>query len=584
MATDIVQSLFGVTPDMYQQQQAAQADARALQFARLTPMQQAQYGIGRGAYGLAGAIGGALGAQDPELQRISMRQQIAAQLRPDDLSTFDQGIEMMRQAGDGQGALMLQMERDKARQLAIVRQDEALVRQDQEFARQKARAQRSQEEEAFFRKTEAQAIAREAFVPEVPSQEQFVEVDFRGQPVPVPGVPASFDISRVAPRLMQTTEGLAELDKLRNAQTFSRKEKVNDLASRIRNPDGTFNQTVINELQGSPEGLAAITAQANVLPSLRKLGAAGTKEVDPFTPFLTDATIPTNVKTYAQQLSSSFASGTLDPEKVDAKVKELSEMTQRAQQFEQNQEQIKSNQAIMQSLRQQGLENSRQGLLIQQGNQLLAQQNAQFQQDMKKAEADRKAEERKNRPLPGYLAKEEEADFSAASAASNIATDAYGYINRIKTGEIKFGLKDRASIRARQLFGSGDTDVIAREEYDKFVTNLVNESLRLNKGTQTEGDAVREAKALQSSESKEAAASAMKRLVEINTRRVEGAVSSVEKRRANAGFPSAPQPIAVPKFDVQIITPAEYDRFLKNPKFPSGTVFVDPDGIRRVKP
>jgi hypothetical protein len=73
MATDIVQSLFGVTPDMYQQQQARQADARALQFAQLTPMQQAQYGIGRGAYGLAGAIGGALGAQDPELQRISAR-------------------------------------------------------------------------------------------------------------------------------------------------------------------------------------------------------------------------------------------------------------------------------------------------------------------------------------------------------------------------------------------------------------------------------------------------------------------------------------------------------------------------------
>jgi hypothetical protein len=58
----------------------------------------------------------------------------------------------------------------------------------------------------------------------------------------------------------------------------------------------------------------------------------------------------------------------------------------------------------------------------------------------------------------------------------------------------------------------------------------------------------------------------------------------VEKRRANAGFPSAPQPIVIPKFDVQIITPAEYNSFLKNPKFPSGTVFVDPDGVRRVKP
>ena len=125
---------------------------------------------------------------------------------------------------------------------------------------------------------------------------------------------------------------------------------------------------------------------------------------------------------------------------------------------------------------------------------------------------------------------------------------------------------------------------MAREEYDKFVDNLINESLRLNKGTQTEVDAQREAKALRSSESKEAAASAMKRLIEINTRRAEGAATSVEKRRANAGFPPPSQPIAVPKFDVQIITPAEYNSFLKNPKFPSGTIFVDPDGVRRVKP
>jgi hypothetical protein len=125
---------------------------------------------------------------------------------------------------------------------------------------------------------------------------------------------------------------------------------------------------------------------------------------------------------------------------------------------------------------------------------------------------------------------------------------------------------------------------VAREEYDKFVTNLVNESLRLNKGTQTEGDAVREAKALKSSESKEAAATATKKLIDLNIQKAQDAEIAVQKRRANAGFPPPPQPIVVPKFDVQIITPAQYNSFLKNPKFPSGTVFVDPDGVRRVKP
>ena len=107
MATDIVQSLFGVTPDMYQQQQARQADARALQFAQLTPMQQAQYGIGRGAYGLAGAIGGALGAQDPELQMISQRNAIAKQIDPTDPESMRQGIQALVRSGDTVGGLQL---------------------------------------------------------------------------------------------------------------------------------------------------------------------------------------------------------------------------------------------------------------------------------------------------------------------------------------------------------------------------------------------------------------------------------------------------------------------------------------------
>ena len=74
---DIVQSLFGVTPEMYQQSQQAQADAQALQYAKLSPFEQANYAIGRGATMLGGAIGRGLGGEDPELARITARQQIA---------------------------------------------------------------------------------------------------------------------------------------------------------------------------------------------------------------------------------------------------------------------------------------------------------------------------------------------------------------------------------------------------------------------------------------------------------------------------------------------------------------------------
>lgn len=107
MATDIVASLFGVTPEMYQQRQAAQADERALQYAQLTPFQQANYAISRGAYGLAGALGGALGAQDPQLQLISQRNAIARQIDYNNPASIMEGQRLLARVGDTVGALQL---------------------------------------------------------------------------------------------------------------------------------------------------------------------------------------------------------------------------------------------------------------------------------------------------------------------------------------------------------------------------------------------------------------------------------------------------------------------------------------------
>jgi hypothetical protein len=118
---EIVQSLFGVSPEMYQQQQEDRASARAMQFARLTPFQQANYAIGRGAYGLAGALGGALGGQDPELQRRTVSQQILGMIDPNRPETFDQAVQMALQSGNQQLAYGLRMESDKYKQQALVR-------------------------------------------------------------------------------------------------------------------------------------------------------------------------------------------------------------------------------------------------------------------------------------------------------------------------------------------------------------------------------------------------------------------------------------------------------------------------------
>lgn len=149
---DIVQSLFGVTPEMYQQQQARQADQQALQYAQLSPMQQAQFAIGRGAYGLAGA----LGAQDPQLQMISQRNAIARQIDYNNPESIMQGVNALSQAGDTMGAMQLA---DVARKM----ESEMAQRTQRLAAAQASMAQAGRERQPTTNElTNARAIALQA--------------------------------------------------------------------------------------------------------------------------------------------------------------------------------------------------------------------------------------------------------------------------------------------------------------------------------------------------------------------------------------------------------------------------------------
>jgi hypothetical protein len=84
-------SVMGMFPEveamqraLYQQKQNEAMQAQAMQFARLSPMQQAQYSLYMGGQQLGGAIGSALGGKDPQLQQISMRNAIMKRLDPSD--------------------------------------------------------------------------------------------------------------------------------------------------------------------------------------------------------------------------------------------------------------------------------------------------------------------------------------------------------------------------------------------------------------------------------------------------------------------------------------------------------------------
>jgi hypothetical protein len=183
-----------------------------------------------------------------------------------------------------------------------------------------------------------------------------------------------------------------------------------------------------------------------------------------------------------------------------------------------------------------------------------------------------------SKPLPTGIQKAEDADYEAATSAINLANDADKYLNSITSGNIKFGLKDRLSLAARSALGSNDPEVVARNDFERFKTTLVNESLRLNKGTQTEGDAARAAKELQGAESAADAAKAIQTLRDLNVRRAGDSRDSIDRRRANSKLPSVEVQIEVPKFEPRVFTNADYAAL------PKGTVFIDDKGVRRKKP
>ena len=74
MASEIL-GLF-TSPEEYQMRQQQAQQNRALQFAQLNPFEKASYGIYQGAGQLGQAVGGLFGMEDPQLRKISMRQQM----------------------------------------------------------------------------------------------------------------------------------------------------------------------------------------------------------------------------------------------------------------------------------------------------------------------------------------------------------------------------------------------------------------------------------------------------------------------------------------------------------------------------
>jgi len=126
MAENIVAGLFGLTPDMYGEQQRRSALQEGITLAQLDPAARGAAMTYAGARGLGTAIGGAFGIEDPQLKMISARNTIAQQIDQTNPESILKGAQMLAQMGDQQGAMALaQYARQAQSEMALVQQRRA---------------------------------------------------------------------------------------------------------------------------------------------------------------------------------------------------------------------------------------------------------------------------------------------------------------------------------------------------------------------------------------------------------------------------------------------------------------------------
>ena len=208
MATDIVQGLFGMTPESYQQQRDDEAYKRAAAFGQMDPMQAARTSIYYGANQLGNVVGGMLGAEDPQMRLISQTNQLMQGLNLRDPQSLYDAAQQASKMGNVPLAMKL-----------LELSDVAQVKAQQFESQRQAKL--------------AQTIAQRAYQPGAAERAPVLDIQERqqmadqGTPMPenIAAVAPSYDISRVAPQLQAMgPAGYAVLEAAGKAAAVSRPE------------------------------------------------------------------------------------------------------------------------------------------------------------------------------------------------------------------------------------------------------------------------------------------------------------------------------------------------------------------------
>ena len=187
--TQIVESLFGVSPERYQQQKDAALQQEALAYAQLDPLQRATAGIYAGARQFGSGIGRMLGGEDPGMRRVTEQDQIIRSIDLNNPETFGPAAQRAYQMGHTELAQKIMLGADTAYQR-------------QEAARQRAAQMQSRQ----------QTQAAQQLIPRLmtPGQQSQMMVDAEGGSYMQEGQAAGIDQNTLR-QLMATPAGRAEL-------------------------------------------------------------------------------------------------------------------------------------------------------------------------------------------------------------------------------------------------------------------------------------------------------------------------------------------------------------------------------------
>ncbi|XP_069176833.1 uncharacterized protein [Procambarus clarkii] len=322
----------------------------------------------------------------------------------------------------------------------------------------------------------------------------------------------------------------------------------------------------------SSDPLATLKTSAELVPALRKAGMlqTGTTE-NPFTTWIETSTSP-QVKKLASQYATSYANGTIDAETADKRIADLAKAEESYISRTDTAAARKLEADRQFELRQQLANNQ---ISQAEFNRQIAEGNLALRQQL--------ADQKNVKTLPAGALKMEGENIATAYESAQLANQVDAQIKSIISNKLDFSPAKNVALSVSSAAGSTDPEVLAYNDFQQFKTKLVNDTLRLNKGTQTEGDAVRAANELTNARSTQDVVRSLQKIRDINAQAVSMQNQIVSSRRKSGGltedrgYPAAEQ-IPVPKFEPVIFTKQQYD------KLPKGAVYLDANtNTRRVK-